>query len=743
MPDLDQLRNIGVIAHIDAGKTTVTERMLFYSGFSHRVGEVDKGTTVTDYDPEEQERGITINAASVTFPWRVESTGQEVEINLIDTPGHVDFTAEVERSLRVLDGGVVVFSAREGVEAQSETVWHQADKYRVPRIAMINKMDREGADFFGTLDEIRDRLNCRPIPVNLPVGAGPPHVKEAFRGLVDLVAMRMLTFAGESKGSEIVESDIPAELVEEAELWRSQMLDQLSITSDELTELLLAESPVPIELVRRVLRAATIHNLVVPVLCGSALDGIGVQPVLDAVALYLPSPADVPPVEGRDPKKPDVKLLRKPSPDEPFCGLVFKIQADRHGDLHYVRIYSGELKANSRVYNPGKDKKENVPQLWRVQADRRTQVERATTGDIIGIVGLRHSVTGDTLSNAQEPILLESIAFPETVISMAIEPETSTERKKLADVLEMMKRQDPTFRARENEETGQTLISGMGELHLEVIKHRLLRDYRLNVRVHKPRVSYRETIQRAVEVTGECHRNVGGQVLFAKVHIRMEPFDKPSALPSGGGQLASRGPASGERKLPAAKPPVEGPLRPPVREEQGTSAAQSPKPVVVAIAPGAGLPEMFLAPVVEVLSEQGEGGGSLGYPLMHVKITVLGGEVHETGSNELAFRYAAGDAFERALREAGIVLLEPIMRIEVTVPDEHLGDIMGDLQQRRAIITRTHTRGRNTVIEAHAPLANLFGYSSAMRGLSQGRATCTMEPHAYGPAPPEVLESFM
>ena len=686
--DLHHLRNIGVIAHIDAGKTTVTERMLFYSGFSHRVGEVDKGTTVTDFDPEEQERGITINAASVTFPWR------DVEINLIDTPGHVDFTAEVERSLRVLDGGVVVFSAREGVEAQSETVWHQADKYHVPRVALINKMDREGADFFGTLDEIRDRLNCKPIPVNLPIGAGPPHVKEAFRGLIDLVAMRMVTFSGE-KGSDVAEADIPAELHDEAELWHSQMLDQLSMFSDELTELMLAEEPVPAELVRKVLREATIHNMAVPVLCGSALDGIGVQPVLDAVAYYLPSPAAVPPVEGTDLKKTDKKLIRKPDPDEPFCGLVFKIQADRHGDLHYVRIYSGTLKANSRVLNPGKNEKENVPQIWRVQADHRSQVDSASAGDIIGIVGLRHSVTGDTLCSTQDPILLESIEFPETVISMAIEPETSLERKKLADVLDMMKRQDPTFRARENEETGQTLISGMGELHLEVIKHRLLRDFKLNVRVHKPRVSYRETIERAVNVWGECHRNIGGQMLSAKVHIHMEPFSK------------------------------------------GT------KPVVVVVAPGIALPEEFLTPAVEVLSERGEGGGSLGFPLMHVKITVLGGEVHETGSNELAFRYAAGDAFEKGLREAGIVLLEPIMRLEVTVPEEHLGDIMSDLQQRRAIIVRTHTRGRNTVTEAHAPLASLFGYSSAMRGVSQGRATCTMEPHSYGPAPADVLEGFM
>jgi elongation factor G len=689
MPDLQHLRNIGVIAHIDAGKTTVTERMLFYSGFSHRVGEVDKGTTVTDFDPEEQERGITINSAAVTFPWK------DVEINLIDTPGHVDFTAEVERSLRVLDGGVVVFSAREGVEAQSETVWHQADKYRVPRIAFINKMDREGADFFGTLDEIRERLNCKPIPVNLPIGAGPPHVKEAFRGIIDLIAMQMLTFADDKKSAEVHTAAIPAELHDEADLWRGQMLDQLSMYSDELTELLLAEEPIPETLIRRVLREATVHNLAVPVLCGSALDGIGVQPVLDAVQYYLPSPTDVPPVEGTDPKKPEHKLVRRPDSDEPFCGLVFKIQADRHGDLHYVRIYSGTLKANSRVLNPGKDKKENVPQIWRVQADHREQIPVASTGDIIGVVGLRHSITGDTLCSTQDPILLESIAFPETVISMAIEPETSTERKKLADVLDMMKRQDPTFRARENEETGQTLISGMGELHLEVIKHRLLRDFKLDVRVHKPRVSYRETIERAVDVTGECHRNVGGQMLSAKVRMHMEPWNKGA------------------------------------------------KPVIVTLGPGVNLPEEFLAPVVEVLTEQGEGGGSLGFPLMNVKITVLGGEVHETASNELAFRYAAGDAFEKALREAGIVLLEPIMRLEVTVPEEHVGDIVGDLQQRRAIITRTHTRGRNTVIEAQAPLANLFGYSSAMRGLSQGRATSTMEPHSYGPAPADVLQGFL
>ena len=574
----------------------------------------------------------------------------------------------------------------------------------------------------GAADEIHQQLNCKPIPVNLPVGAGPPHLPEAFRALLDLATMRMLTFQPESKGAEIVESEIPAEFYDEAELWRGQMLDQLSMLSDELTELMLAEDPVPATLIHRVLREATIHNLAVPVLCGSALDGIGVQPVLDAVAHYLPSPADVPAVEGVDPKNHDARLVRKPDPDEPFCGLVFKIQADRHGDLHYVRIYSGVLRANSRVYNPGKDKKENVPQLWRVQADRRSQVDSASAGDIIGIVGLRHSITGDTLCSVQEPILLGSITFPETVISMAIEPETSTDRKKLADVLEMMKRQDPTFRARENEETGQTLISGMGELHLEVIKHRLLRDFRLNVRVHKPRVSYRETIGRAVEVAGECHRNVGGQMLSAKVRIRMEPFAKGAVQTS-----------------PLPRAPTEGwsGEGPGVRAVTGAETVMhAVKPVLVTVTPGIALPEQFLTPAVEVLTEQGEGGGTLGFPLMHVKITVTGGEVHETGSNELAFRYAAGDAFEKALREAGIGLRGPIRRLEVSVPEEHVGDIVhaaasGDHRPH------PHARPQHGIRPRPWPIS-----SATCRVRTEPRQTRTME-LTLRLAPADVLEGFL
>jgi elongation factor G len=688
--DLRQIRNIGIIAHIDAGKTTLTERMLFYSGAIHRMGDVDKGTTTTDFDPEEQQRGITIYSACVTFNWR------DKVVNLIDTPGHVDFTAEVERSLRVLDGGVVVFSAREGVEAQSETVWRQADKYGVPRIAFINKMDREGADFYGTLKEIRERLeSLAPVAVQIPVGAGPPHQSGAFRGVIDLVRMKLLTFSRENQGAEVTASDIPNDLRDDAVVWRDEMLEQLSKYSDQLVELLLEEHAPPEELVRQVLREATLHRFIVPVFCGTALDYIGVQPLLDGVADYLPSPADVPPVKGVNPKKKDAVETRKCDVEEPFCGLVFKIQTGRHGDLCFVRVYSGRLKANSRAYNPDKDKKENVSQLWHIQADRReSQIDVCEAGDIAGVIGLRTSITGDTLCDAQHPILLESIEFPETVISMAIEPETSAERKKLADTLEMLKRQDPTLRAQESEETGQTLISGMGELHLEVIKHRLLRDFNLNVKVHKPSVSYRETVEQPVEMLGECPRQIAGQANFARIRIKLEPAE--------GGDKVLIGPAAVAELTPA-----------------------------------------YLNAAVETLRQETEGGGSLGLPLMKVRVTVLGGETHPTESNEIAFRHAAHDAFQKALRAAGVVLLEPIMRLEITTPEEHMGDFVADLQKRRAVITRTHARGRNTVIEARVPLARLFGYSGDMRSLSQGRATCSMEPAAYAAAPAEDLQRFL
>jgi len=687
--NLKKIRNIGIIAHIDAGKTTVTERMLFYSHFVHKVGQVDQGTTVTDFDPEEQERGITIQAAAVSFTW------DDHCFNLIDTPGHVDFTAEVERSLRVLDGGVVIFSAREGVEAQSETVWRQANKYHVPRIAFINKMDREGANFYAVLDQIKKRLGANPIVVAIPVGVGPPHLPEAFKGTIDLIAMKMLSFSKEDNGSIVTASDIPDDLLEEAKIWRSQLLDDLSMYSDELTELLLSEETVSEEMIRGTLRDATISDMAVPVLCGSALDYIGVQPLMDAVAYYLPSPADIPAIEGQDPTRPDCpELERRADPKEPFCGLIFKIQADKHGDLHYVRIYSGTLTQNSRVLNPRENKKENVPQLWRIQADRKEQVQEISAGDICGVIGLRFSVTGDTLCDVKYPILLESITFPETVISMAIEPDSADEHKKLKAVLDMMRRQDPTFRVSESEETSQVLISGMGELHLEVIKHRLLREHKVNVRVHNPRVSYRESIQKAVEVTGLCNRNLGGTKHWAEITIRMEPISEASV------EIANQ-----------------------YNDELFV--------------------KHYKAVALESIREESQGGGQLGFPLMNVKITVLGAAISESESSETAFRIAVSDAFRKGLKEAGIILLEPIMKLEVSTPDAYVGDIVSDLQQRRALVKQTEVRGHLTVIEAEAPLAMLFGYTSVMRGLSQGRASSSMEPLSYGPAPPDVLRNFM
>ena len=608
-PALQQIRNIGIVAHIDAGKTTVTERMLFFSKASHRLGDVDRGTTITDFDPEEQERGITIYSAAVSFQWN------DITVNLIDTPGHVDFTAEVERSLRVLDGAVVVFSAREGVEAQSETVWRQADKYGVPRICLINKLDREGADFFGTVRQIGSRLSAKPLVLQVPLGMGPPHVANPFRGLVDLISMQLITFSKEDNGATSTQGPIPQELLETATHWRDDLVSTLFDFSDEVAELALAEAPIPCELIRAVIREATIARRIVPVFGGSALDCIGVQPLLDAVASYLPSPADVPDVQGMSLSgKTEIAVRRPPDPNSPFCGLVFKIVADKHGDLHYVRIYSGTLKAGSRAWNPRLAKKENIAQLWHLQADRREQVLLCSAGDIIGVIGPRGSVTGDTLCDAAAPILLESICFPETVISMAIEPETSLDRKKLSEVLDMMKRQDPTFRAVESEETGQTIISGMGELHLEVIRHRLEREFNLHCRVHRPRVSYKETVARQVVVEGQSNRQIAGQTLFATVRLRAEPTEDQSAVQT-------------------------------VQEWFPQDASSS----------------HVAAVMVTAIGESTERGGLKGCPLWSTRFTLLESPLPDPLPSDVAIRIAAADAVDKAIFEAGTVLLEPIM----------------------------------------------------------------------------------
>lgn len=692
--ELKTLRNIGIIAHIDAGKTTVTEQMLYMSGTKHRAGAVDSGTTETDDDPEEQQRGITIFAACVTFRWK------DCTVNLLDTPGHVDFTAEVERCLRVLDGAVVVFSAREGVEAQSETVWRQANKYGVPRIVFINKLDREGADFYRVLEEIAPRLHADPVAIQIPVGQGPAHTSDPFRGIIDLIDLKFLTFSHEDNGKTVEVHEIPEELRSDAMDWRNEMLEKLYAHSSDMMELAMEEKPIPSDLIRATLREACIQMKLQPVVCGSALHGAGVQPLLDSVASYLPCPLDRPPVQGVDPKKPDKVLFRKPDAKEPFCGLVFKILPAKTGDMFWIRVYSGRLESNSRVYNPNRDKKENVAQLWQIHAtkkERQGQIDALECGDIACAIGPRDSITGDTLCDTRDMIELPSIQFAQSVISMAIEPENTTERKKLAEVLEMLKRQDPTFHAVENAESGQTLISGMGELHLEVIKNRLVRDFKLSVKFYKPRVSYRETIGEMAEVTGECNRQVGSQQLFARLRVRFEPLEDRSA-----------------KVIVLDRTPVDQML-----------------------------PDNLRQVALEELRNRAEGGGLIGsFPITGIRISVLGAETAEVGSDEVAFRIAANDAFDEGLKLGVPTLLEPVMKMDITTPPDYLGEIVGDLQQRRGLIERTESRGAVTSVIALAPLKELFGYSSAIRSLSQGRAGCSMEPHGYQIAPKEDADAF-
>ncbi|XZE18246.1 elongation factor G [Pirellulaceae bacterium SH449] len=692
--DLKSIRNIGIIAHIDAGKTTVTEQMLYMSGTKHKAGAVDSGTTETDDDPEEQQRGITIFSACVTFRWK------DCSVNLLDTPGHVDFTAEVERCLRVLDGAVVVFSAREGVEAQSETVWRQANKYGVPRIVFINKLDREGADFYRVLEEIGPRLAADPVAIQIPVGQGPAHTNEPFRGVIDLIDMKLLTFSKEDSGRTATATEIPEELVEDALGWRNELLEKLYTHSSEMMELAMEEKEIPAAMIRETLRQACIEMKLQPVLCGSALHGAGVQPLLDGVAHYLPCPLDRPPVSGCDPKKRDKELQRNPDPKEPFCGLVFKILPAKTGDMFWIRVYSGRLESNSRVYNPNRDKKENVAQLWQIHAskkDRQGQIDALECGDIACAIGPKDSITGDTLCDTRDMIELPSIQFAQSVISMAIEPENTTERKKLGEVLDMLKRQDPTFHASDSAESGQTLISGMGELHLEVIKNRLVRDFKLAVKFYKPRVSYRETISDTTEVVGQCNRMVNGQQLFARLKVRFEPLEDRSA-----------------KVIVLDRTPVDQML-----------------------------PENLRQAALDELRNRSEGGGVIGsFPLTGIRISILGGEIAEVGSDEVAFKIAANDAFDEGLKEGNPTLLEPVMKMDITTPPDYLGEIVGDIQQRRGLIERTEARGAVTTVWALAPLKELFGYSSAIRSLSQGRAGCSMEPHGYQVAPKEDAEAF-
>src|SRR5229473_4749783 len=614
-PDLSKIRNIGIIAHIDAGKTTTTEHVLYYAGAKHRLGAVDAGTTETDYDQEEQERGITIYSACIPFKWR------DCTINLIDTPGHVDFTAEVERSLRVLDGCVVVFDAQKGVEAQSETVWHQADKYAVPRLVFVNKMDVVGANFENVLEEIRDRLEAVPVAVNIPIGAGSPKDSGTpFRGIIDLIELRALFFEARDDGKTFRLQGIPAELESEAQRWRERLFDVLTEKgrdeNDLLTSAYLEGREVPADNIRKVLREQTLHRSIQPVLCGSGREHVGIQPLMDAVIWYLPSPLERPPVTGVNPKKKDKEEKRKPDSKEPFCGLVFKVVADPHGELFYLRIYSGTLKAQSRPLNPGKDRKEMVSKIYHIFADpkNREELPHAPPGDIVALVGLRDSITGDTLCDAQSPILLETIRFADTVISRSIEPESSADKQKLTDTLNSLKKEDPTFSWKVDAETGQTLMNGMGMLHLEIKQNRMERDFRLKVRVGQPLVSYRETLRSAVTVQGEF-KQPGAAGMFAKVTVQLEPF----------------------------------------KGEQPITIASKIKPDRLA-------PEFLAA------AENGIRGalqsGDLGYPVINVRATILDGVMDLQLSNEMAFEAAGADAVNQALRN-NAELLEPIMHLEV------------------------------------------------------------------------------
>jgi elongation factor G len=682
--DIQKIRNIGVIAHIDAGKTTTTERILHYTGEIHKMGDVDEGTTVTDFDPQEQERGITIRSAAVSCRWR------DVRINLIDTPGHVDFTAEVERSLRVLDGGIVVFSGVEGVEAQSETVWHQADHYRVPRICFINKLDRVGADFFRTIDDITDRLGARVCALQIPVGK-----EKEFSACIDLIKQKVIYFNQETRGKETIIDEIPPEMVDEAALYRERMIETLADVDDQIAELFLEGEEISEQAIHDAIRRATISLKIFPTFCGSSLKYMGVQPVLDGVALYLPSPVDVPPIHGLDGKGKDKEYPA--DPDRPFVGLLFKIQSDKHEELGFVRIYSGTLKPSSRILSTRLNKKENITRLMRIQADRKLLIESAGAGDIVGVIGLKDSVTGDTLCDPKEPALLEQITFPETVISTRIEPESSADKDKLASTLALLQREDPTFRARVSPDTGEVLISGMGELHLEVITEKIKQDYHVKIRTGKPRVSYRETLKGPGRAVGQCHRQIAAGSLFAEVEIAME------TMPDDGV------PFEFVNRLPA--------------DTQ--------------------IPFEHVQTIEDQLREECRGSGMYGFPLSQIRATLLSALYREGESTEQAYRLAVSHAVQQILSQAGTNILEPVMKLEVRTPEEYLGDVTGDMASRRAAIENVSMRGALQVITAAVPLREMFGYSTSLRSLSQGRAVYTMEPLRYDVAPSEVAQQLM
>ena len=681
---IEKIRNIGIMAHIDAGKTTTTERILFYTGKVHRIGEVDDGAATMDWMEQEKERGITITAASISCEWGGH------RINIIDTPGHVDFTVEVERSLRVLDGAVALFCAVGGVEPQSETVWRQADKYRIPRIAFVNKMDRIGADFFNTVRMMRERLGANPVPVQIPMGQG-----DLFTGLIDLLRMKAVTYREDTLGTQWEEFDIPKDLLGIANEYRTKLLEAVSDYDDTLLEKYLEGKEIGEEEIVSVVRRATLDVSIVPVLCGSAARNKGIQRLLDAVVRYLPSPVDLPPVQGENPYIGKTET-RRPSEDEPFAALAFKVMSDPYvGRLTYFRVYSGKIQAGATVLNANLGKRERMSRILQMAANKREDLEEITCGNIGAVVGLRLTKTGETLCDPKRPIVLESMRFPEPVISIAIEPKTKADQERLSLSLARLADEDPTFQVKVNQETGQTLISGMGELHLEILTDRLLREFKVGAKIGKPQVSYRETIRRRVTSEGKFIKQTGGRGQYGHVVLELEPNE-----PGKGFEFESK---------------------------------------IV----GGVIPKQFIKPIADGVKEAMGEGVLTGSPMVDVKVALIDGSYHEVDSSDIAFKVAASMAFRDGARRADPILLEPLMKLEVVVPEEYLGDVVGDLRMRRAKIKAMTPRADGQVIDAEIPLSETFGYATQLRSMTQGRAIFTLQFLRYAPAPDEVAAKLL
>ena len=681
---LAQVRNIGIMAHIDAGKTTTTERVLYYTGINYKLGEVHDGTATMDWMPQEQERGITITSAATTCFWR------DHRINIIDTPGHVDFTAEVERSLRVLDGAVAVFCAVGGVEPQSETVWRQADRYRVPRVAFVNKMDRTGARFAGVVDQIRDKLKANPVPVQIPLGR-----EDSFVGVIDLVRLKAYRYLDESLGAEYREEPIPDTYLAEVEEWRERLLEAVAETSEALLDTYLADGSLSEEQILTGLRVGTLANILVPVLCGAAFKNKGVQPLLDAVVDYLPSPADVPPIEGLIPGGTEVDV-RSAADDQPFAALVFKIMTDPFvGRLAFIRVYSGHLTTGTTVTNAASGKSERIGRLLKMHADKREEISEVYAGDICAVVGLRHAGTGDTICDPKRPVILEAMQFPEPVISVVIEPKTTADQKSLGDSLGKLTQEDPTFKVSTDEETGQTIISGMGELHLEIIVDRLLREFRIAANVGRPQVAYRETVTEEAEGEGRFIRQTGGRGMYGHAKVRVYPLT------------------------------------------DGTDFEFSSE------IRGGAIPSEFVRPVEIGARESMERGVLAGFPMLGVGVVLYDGSFHEVDSNEIAFKVAGSMAFTDAAIKAEPVLLEPVMEVEAVTPEEYMGDVIGDLNRRRGRVIRMEPRAGFQVVSVHVPLAEMFGYATDLRSATQGRATYTMQFDHYDEVPRHLADAIV